>query len=92
MNNFIDVDKLNNEADYTISELDMQNANQEMKEDVQDFLKEVSKNQIAPDSVNDTIINDFPKRTGTSLRPPIMAFNDVRIQASQKNLLQLPRS
>ena len=65
MNNYIDVDKLNDEADYTISELDMQNANQEMKEDVQDFLKEVSKNQIAPDSVNDTIINDYPKRTGT---------------------------
>ena len=81
MKTFVDVDQINDEADYTISEQDLKHEDDhQMQEDVMDFLKEVSKNQIAPDTINDdSIINHQPKRTGLSLRPPIMAFNDVRI-------------
>ena len=59
------------------------------------FLREVERKDITPGKTDDTAgdkegggtgQNTIKKNGGSSIRPPVMAFNDVRITGTQKHL------
>ena len=93
LKNIIDHDSLADLANQTIEEEDGMQDDQ-LQEDAMNFLREVERKDITPGKTTETAgdkgagdsaLQTF-KKNGTSIRPPVMAFNDVRITGTQKHL------
>ena len=96
LKNIIDVDSIADIANQTIEEEDGM-LDDKLQEDAMNFLREVERKDITPGKTNETADDKEVgngdtgqksnlKKNGTSIRPPVMAFNDVRITGTQKHL------
>ena len=91
LKNIIDVDSIADMANQTIEEEDGMQDDQ-LQEDAMNFLREVERKDITPGKTPEIAgdkgeaTQNSLKKNGTSIRPPVMAFNDVRITGTQKHL------
>lgn len=98
LKNIIDVDSIADIANQTIEEEDGM-LDDKLQEDAMNFLREVERKDITPGKTNETADDKEVgngdtgqksiKKNVTSIRPPVMAFNDVRITGTQKHLTNI---